>query len=544
MDTSRANLKTSPGTRTAPRPAGEAAFRPPSDGDTVGRVGGPDMRLRPVWLRFNDPSVEREFQDEHLIRALPAIRLFLTAACLLYAIFGLLDHYVISDIERIAWTIRYAVVCPLFVTTVLLTFRRRFGRVAQFMLSLNMIAAGVGVIMMTALARPPGNSLYYAGLIMVVIYGSTLIRLRTQYAALISVFLVGLYDFAALAVNPISAVAFINNEFFLVMSVGIGVFGSYFQELHIRRDYTSTRMLRAEKLRSDRLLIEAQAASTAKGEFLATMSHELRTPLNAILGFSDIMKRRMFGPIGSEKYAEYAKDIHHAADHLLNIITDILDLSKADVGKLVLNEEEVDLCESIDQACRLLREKAGEAGLRLSFEPPRRTRYALGRRQARQAGRSQSSQQRHQIHPGRRRGCGVAGLRRGGGLRSPRDGHGDRHRRGRSRQGSGAVRSGRKRPDAQPRRHRSRAAAGEEDHGTARRIARDRERARHRHGSHRPLSGQPIGLEEFGAALERRLSYAVLRSVMTQTRPVGSAAMSVLAGFSPAARSSMSASLR
>jgi two-component system, cell cycle sensor histidine kinase PleC len=369
MDWSRANLETNRSARIGDRLMREPAFRPPMD-DTVGPAGAPNFRLRPVWLRFNDPSVEREFQDEHLTRALPAIRLFLTTACLLYAVFGLLDHYVVNDIEGIAWTIRYAVVCPLFVTTVLLTFTSLFGRVAQFMLSLNMVASGMGVIIMTALARPPGNSLYYAGLIMVVIYGSTLVRLRTQYAALISVFLVGLYDFAALAINPISVVAFINNEFFLVMSVGMGVFGSYAQELHIRRDYTSSRMLRSEKLRSDRLLVEAQAASTAKGEFLSTMSHELRTPLNAILGFSDVMQRRMFGPIGSEKYAEYAKDIHNAADHLLSIITDILDLSKADVGKLVLNEEEVDLCESIDQACRLLREKAAEAGLRLSFEPP------------------------------------------------------------------------------------------------------------------------------------------------------------------------------
>ena len=338
--------------------------------DRIGRTGAPGLRLRPIWLRFDDATIEREYQDEHLTRALPAIRLFLSAACLLYASFGLLDHYVVNDVEEVAWTIRYGVVCPLFVTTVLLSFTRLFSRVAQFMMSVNMVASGVGVIAITALARPPGNSLYYAGLIMVVIYGSTLIRLRTQYAALISVFLVGLYDFTTLWINPIPAEAFINNEFFLAMSVGMGIFGSYFQELHIRRDYTSARMLRSEKLRSDRLLVEAQAASTAKGEFLATMSHELRTPLNAILGFSEVMSRRMFGPIGSEKYAEYAKDIHHAADHLLNIITDILDLSKADVGKLVLSEEAVDLCGSIDQACRLLREKAAEAGLRLSFEPP------------------------------------------------------------------------------------------------------------------------------------------------------------------------------
>ena len=366
MDASRVRLELAGSPGAQPRRTGWLETRVSADevNDT------PDLALLPVSLRFADPAVEREFQDEHLARALPAIRLFLTAACLLYALFGVLDHYVITDIERIAWAIRYGVVCPLLLTTVALTYTRFFGKVAQLMMSLNVLSSGIGVIVMTALAKAPGNGLYYAGLIMVVIYGSTLIRLKTHYAMVISVAFVVLYDYAALRINPIAAGTFVNNEFFLVMSVGMGIFGSYFQELHIRRDYISTRMLRAEKLRADRLLIEAQAASTAKGEFLATMSHELRTPLNAILGFSDVMKRRMFGPIGSEKYAEYARDIHNAADHLLNIITDILDLSKAEVGKLALSEEDVDLCESIDQACRLLREKAAEAGLRLSFDRP------------------------------------------------------------------------------------------------------------------------------------------------------------------------------
>jgi len=114
----------------------------PASEDMSG-TAGPELRLLPIWLRFANPSVEREFRDEYLTRALSAIRLFLTAACLLYAIFGVLDHYVITDIETIAWTIRYAVVCPLFVVTVLLTYTRYFGRVAQFMLCLNMAAAGV-----------------------------------------------------------------------------------------------------------------------------------------------------------------------------------------------------------------------------------------------------------------------------------------------------------------------------------------------------------------------------------------------------------------
>src|ERR1700733_6781849 len=147
MDASRAHFEISRSIRAEKRRIVGAAFCPtPED---MSGTAGPELRLLPIWLRFADPLIEREFRDEYLTRALPAIRLFLTAAGLLYAVFGVLDHSVIADIETIAWTIRYAVVCPLFVATILLTYTRYFGRIAQSMLCLNMVAAGAGVIVMT-----------------------------------------------------------------------------------------------------------------------------------------------------------------------------------------------------------------------------------------------------------------------------------------------------------------------------------------------------------------------------------------------------------
>jgi signal transduction histidine kinase len=107
----------------------------------------------------------------------------------------------------------------------------------------------------------------------------------------------------------------------------------------------------------------AEAASQAKSEFLATMSHELRTPLNAVIGFSQIMMTETLGPIGSPQYRDYAKDIHDSGVHLLEIINDILDLSKAEAGKLELDEDWVDIGEAVSSACRLIGPRAERAQL-------------------------------------------------------------------------------------------------------------------------------------------------------------------------------------
>jgi signal transduction histidine kinase len=104
----------------------------------------------------------------------------------------------------------------------------------------------------------------------------------------------------------------------------------------------------------------AEAASRSKSEFLANMSHELRTPLNAIIGFSGMMSDRMFGPLG-DKYVEYANIIGTSGRHLLAIITDILDLAKADADKLLLAEEEVDIAEVVELGAQIVHDMAQRA---------------------------------------------------------------------------------------------------------------------------------------------------------------------------------------
>ncbi|MGD9650309.1 MAG: PAS domain-containing sensor histidine kinase [Dongiaceae bacterium] len=110
---------------------------------------------------------------------------------------------------------------------------------------------------------------------------------------------------------------------------------------------------------------EAETASKTRTEFFAKMSHELRTPLNAVIGFSDILKNEGFGPLGSPQYKEYAQDIHESAHHLLNIINDILDMSKVEAGKLELYEQAVSVVSTVQSSLRMVKPKADETGVEL-----------------------------------------------------------------------------------------------------------------------------------------------------------------------------------
>lgn len=114
--------------------------------------------------------------------------------------------------------------------------------------------------------------------------------------------------------------------------------------------------------------IRAEEASQSKSEFLANMSHELRTPLNAINGFSDIMKKEMFGPLGDARYKEYVNDILFSGQHLLSLINDILDMSKIEAGKMTLNTEPMIMSDMIGQVIRIVRGRADENRLKLVYE--------------------------------------------------------------------------------------------------------------------------------------------------------------------------------
>ena len=111
----------------------------------------------------------------------------------------------------------------------------------------------------------------------------------------------------------------------------------------------------------------AERAYAAKSQFLANMSHELRTPLNAIIGFSEMMQRQLLGPIGTEKYLEYVSGIRESGEHLLDLISDILDMSKIEAGKYELDLEEVNIRKCINMAVHMMEGRALEANVKIKI---------------------------------------------------------------------------------------------------------------------------------------------------------------------------------
>ena len=325
--------------------------------------------LDPFRLRFRNPTVESEFSYETFTHSIGFIRAYLIAGSGLFVSFGVLDRVVGGNMVWSMLAIRYALVCPILLAVFASTFTVNFYRVGQLALSIAMASSGLGIVAMTAIMEPEAASRYYAGLIMCVIYCGSLIRLKFIYSMMISVFLCLSYQVSAVILNPIPITQYISNNFFLVMATQVGLFSGYIQEIYIRKSYVQKKIIEAKNKVMNQLLAEAYSANRSKSEFLANMSHELRTPLNAIIGFSEIFAKQIIGPLGSAKYVEYANDIHSSGIHLLSIINDILDLAKAESGKLDLSEDEVDLVKVIRRSMRMCEHRALQRRLTITVAP-------------------------------------------------------------------------------------------------------------------------------------------------------------------------------
>jgi len=133
------------------------------------------------------------------------------------------------------------------------------------------------------------------------------------------------------------------------------------------RDVTEQQRAEAELIAAKE---RAEAATRTKSEFLAHMSHELRTPLNSIMGFADVMLGEYFGPVGNERYRDYVADIRRSGEHLLGLISDVVDLARIEAGKLVLDEKPTDMAALVEEAMTMIRPLASQSGCSLLNNVP------------------------------------------------------------------------------------------------------------------------------------------------------------------------------
>ena len=271
--------------------------------------------------------------------------------------------------------------------------------------------------------------------------------------------------------------------------------------------------LEQSKSISDEARARAEEANLAKSRFLATMSHELRTPLNAILGFSEIMRAEILGPHANPTYKEYAADIHQSGQHLLNLINEILDISRIEAGRYELHEAPIDLAELVEDCHRLMRLRAESKGLKIveAFEEDLPQLWA-DERAIRQICLNLLSNAIKFTPSG---GTIALKVGRTGDRRSvpQREGHRPRHSRERDPARVEELRPGFARASDRGRRHRARPAHHQGTDRAARRRLRAEEQAalRHRGDHHLPAQAR-----DGGAAPRARTRRAADRAAETR----------------------------
>lgn len=243
-------------------------------------------------LRFDD-ELESGFVAYHVERSLPFARLALVLAIVLYALFGLLDLYIVPSAAKWIWLIRYAIVCPAAVAVLRLTFTQRFKPLMQPVLTGMAIWAGLGIVAMIAIASPDVGYRYYAGLLLVIPWAYTMLQLRFAYATAACLVMIVGYELAAVWVKHTPAQVLVSNNFFLLSSVVIGMVAGYTIERGYRTHFLQRRLIEAQRAE---LAIHNEQLDSALQESLSglrSQAAELRASRARVVAAADSERRRI-----------------------------------------------------------------------------------------------------------------------------------------------------------------------------------------------------------------------------------------------------------
>jgi signal transduction histidine kinase/ActR/RegA family two-component response regulator len=190
---------------------------------------------------------EKEFQEDYFIRSLNPFRFSIILSMIFYGAFAFLDATTVPTLKEFFWLIRFGIVFPVLIAVFIFSYTKPFRKYMQFIISCIMFITGFGIIIMIIYAAKVGNYSYYAGLILIFIFGYTFIRARFIYASIAGWSIVASYEISAIWMSHTPFTTLVNNNYFFISANIIGMFISYFLELSTRKEFYMRKLLEQEK---------------------------------------------------------------------------------------------------------------------------------------------------------------------------------------------------------------------------------------------------------------------------------------------------------
>ena len=190
---------------------------------------------------------EKEFQEDYFIRSLSPFRFSIILSMVFYGAFAFLDAVTVPTLKEVFWLIRFGIVFPILILVYIFSYSKLFKKYMQFVISCIMFITGFGIIIMIYYAAQVENYSYYAGLMLIFIFGYTFIRARFIYASIAGWTIVVLYEISAIWLSPTPLLILVNNNYFFISANIIGMFISYFLELSARKEFYMRILLEQEK---------------------------------------------------------------------------------------------------------------------------------------------------------------------------------------------------------------------------------------------------------------------------------------------------------